>query len=65
MYSVKPKIQIKPIYIKGDMMTRAVGARGAGGRSPPQFLEEFILFDLKNAVFKVNFKVSPPLFFKA
>ena len=38
---------------------------GQGGRSPPLFLEEFIHFDLKTAVFKVNFKVSPPQFFKA
>ena len=44
---------------------RAVGDRGQGGAVAPLFLEEFIHFDLKNAVFKVNFKVSPPQFFKA
>ena len=28
-------------------LSRAVGARGAGGAAAPQFLEDFIHFDLK------------------
>ena len=43
---------------------RAVGALGAGGRLPPLFFVDFIHFILKILIFKVDFKVSPPLFFR-
>jgi len=46
-----------------ERSNRAVGARGAGGGiAPPPFLEDLIHFTLKNAVFEVNLKVSPPSF---
>ena len=33
-----------------------------GGATAPLFLVDFINFTLKNAIFKINFKVSPPCF---
>ena len=52
---------VKHFLLQGRMSLRGRG----GGGPPPLFLVDFINFTLKNAIFKINFKVSPPLFFRA